>query len=106
MKRIEDSLRDPCNNVKIVNIWNVGFSEEEEKEKGLEKIFEEIRVENFPNMGKEIVNWIQEAQSPIYDKPRRNISTYISIKQTKASSNSSLVTKSCLTLETPWTVTC
>ena len=29
---------------------------EEEKKKGCEKIFEEIIVENFPNMGKEIVN--------------------------------------------------
>ena len=28
--------------------------EEEEKKKGTEKIFEEVIVENFPNMGKEI----------------------------------------------------
>ena len=35
---------------------------EEEKRKGTEKIFEEIIVENFPNMGKEIVTEIQEAQ--------------------------------------------
>ena len=27
-----------------------------------EKIFEEIIAENFPNMGKEIVNQVQEAQ--------------------------------------------
>ena len=40
-----------------------------EKEKS-EKIFEEIIVENFPNMGKEIVNQVQEAQSPIQDKPK------------------------------------
>ena len=39
---------------------------EEEKKKGTEKIFEEIIVENFPNMGKEIVNQVQEAQSPIH----------------------------------------
>ena len=32
------------------------------KKKGSENIFEEIIVENFPNMGKEIVNQIQEAQ--------------------------------------------
>ena len=36
--------------------------EEEENKKGTEKIFEEIIVENFPNMGKEIVNQVQEAQ--------------------------------------------
>ena len=36
---------------------------EKEKKKGTEKIFEEmIIVENFPNMGKEIVSQVQEAQ--------------------------------------------
>ena len=34
-------------------------------------------------MGKEIVNQVQEAQSPIQDKPRRNMSRYIQIKLTK-----------------------
>ena len=34
-----------------------------------EKIFEEIIVENFPNVGKEIVNQVQEAgKSPIQEK--------------------------------------
>ena len=37
------------------NIRIIGVPEEEKKEKGYEKIFEEIIVENFPNMGKEIV---------------------------------------------------
>ena len=32
----------------------IGVSEEEEKKKGYEKIFEGIIVENFPNMEKEI----------------------------------------------------
>ena len=40
--------------------------EEEEKKKGTEKILEEIIVENFPNMGKEIVNQVQEAQRVPY----------------------------------------
>ena len=40
------------------------------REKGTEKICGEIIVENFPNMGKEIVNQVQEAQSPIQDKPK------------------------------------
>ena len=43
----------------------MGVPEEEAKNKGTEKIFEEIIVENFPNMGKEIVNQVQEAQSPL-----------------------------------------
>ena len=56
MKRIEDSLRDLWDNIKRTNIRITGFPEEEEKKRGTEKIFEEIIVENFPNMGKEIVN--------------------------------------------------
>ena len=55
MKRIEDSLRDLWDNIKCTNIRIIGVPEEEEKRKGTEKIFEEIIVENFSNMGKEIV---------------------------------------------------
>ena len=59
LKRTKDSLRDPWNNIKCTNIRIIGVPEEEEKKKGYEKIFEEIVVENFPNMKKEIVNQIQ-----------------------------------------------
>ena len=70
MKRIEDSLRDLWDNIKCTNIWVITVPEEEEfKKKSIEKIFEEIIVENFPNMGKDIVNQVQEAQSPLQDKP-------------------------------------
>ena len=55
MKRIEDSLRDFWDNTKHTNIWIIGVPEEEEKKKGAEKVSEEIWVESFPNMGKEIV---------------------------------------------------
>ena len=58
MKRIEDSLRDLWDNIKRTNIRIIGFPEQEEKKKGSEKIFEKIIVENFPNMGKEIVNQV------------------------------------------------
>ena len=58
MKRIEDSLRDFWDNIKCTNIHIIGVPEEEERKKGTEKIFEEIIVENFPNMGKEIVNQV------------------------------------------------
>ena len=56
--------------MKHTNIWIVGISEEEEKKKGYEKFFEEIIIENFPNMENEIVNQVQEAQSPIQGKPK------------------------------------
>ena len=49
------------------------MSEGEETKKGPGKIFEEIIAENFPNMGKEIVNQVQEAQRvPGRINPRRN----------------------------------
>ena len=62
MKRNEDSLRDLWDNIKHTNIRTIGFSEGEEREKGPEKIFEEIIVENFPNMGKKIATQVQEVQ--------------------------------------------
>ena len=56
----------------------IGVPEEEEKKKGTEKIFEEIIVENFPNMGKERVNQVQEAQrEPYRINQRINMSTHI-----------------------------
>ena len=84
MKRIEDSLRDLWNNVKRTNIRIIGVPEEEEKKKGTEKIFEEIIVENVPNMGKEIVNQVQEAQRvPYRINPRRNMPRNIRVKLSK-----------------------
>ena len=63
---------------------NLGVPEEEEKKKRTEKIFEEIIVENFPNMGKEIVNQVQEAQRvPYRINLRRNMPRHILIKLSK-----------------------
>ena len=71
MKRTEDTLRDLWDNVKYNNIQIIGVPEEEEKKKGYKKIFEEIIVENFPNMEKEIVKSSPRgAKSPIQDKPK------------------------------------
>ena len=84
MKRIEGSLRDLWDNIKRTNIRIIGVPEEQEKRKGTEKIFEEIIVENFPNMGKEIVNQVQEVQRvPYRINPRRNKPRHILIKLTK-----------------------
>jgi len=58
--------------------------EEDEGKKGYEKIFEEIIVENFLNMEKEIVNQVQEVQRvPYRINPRRNTPRHILIKLTK-----------------------
>ena len=61
IKRNEDKLRDLWDNVKCPNIQIIGVPEEEDKRKGHEKI-EEIIVENFPKMGKEIVTQVPETQ--------------------------------------------
>ena len=83
MKRTENSLRDLWDNIKHNNIQIIGVPEEEKK-KGYEKIFEEIRVENFPSIEKEIVNQFQDAQRVPYRKnPRRNMPRHILIKLTK-----------------------
>ena len=55
MKRTEDSLRDLWDIIKYNNIQIIGVPEKEEEKKGYENFFEEIIVENFPNMEKEIV---------------------------------------------------
>ena len=59
------------------------MSEGEEREKGPEKIFEEIVAENFPNMGKEVVCQVQEARVPGRINPRRNTPRHIVIKLMK-----------------------
>ena len=61
IKRNEDNLRDLQDNVKHSNIQIIGVPEEDKK-KDHEKILEEIIVENFPKMGKEIITQVQETQ--------------------------------------------
>ena len=83
-KRTEDNLRDLQDNIKCTNIRIIGVPEEEEKKKGSEKIFEAIIVENFPNMGKEIVTQVQKEQRvPQRINPRRNTPRHILIKLIK-----------------------
>ena len=62
IKRNEDNLRDVWDNLKHPNISIIGVPEKEDKKRGHEKIFEEITVENFPKMGKEIATQVQETQ--------------------------------------------
>ena len=84
MKRNEHGLRDLLDNIRRNNIHIIGVQEGEEREKGPEKIFEEIIVENFPNMGKERATQVQEAQRvPHRINLRRNMLRYIVIKLAK-----------------------
>ena len=62
-------------------IW---VPEEEEKKKEYERIFDDIVVEYFPNMEKEIGHQFQEAQRvPHRINPRKNMPRHILIKLTK-----------------------
>ena len=84
MKTNEESLRELWDNVKRTNIRIIGVPEGEEREKGTGNIFQEIIAENFPNMGKEPLTQIQEAQRVPYKiNPRRNTLRHILIKLTK-----------------------
>ena len=83
MRRTEDSVRDLWDNIEHTTIQIIGVREEEKK-KGYEKIFEDIILENFPNMEKETVNQVQEAQRvPYRINPRRYMPRRILIKPTK-----------------------
>uniref|UniRef100_A0A8D1T4L5 L1 transposable element RRM domain-containing protein n=1 Tax=Sus scrofa TaxID=9823 RepID=A0A8D1T4L5_PIG len=78
------SLRELWDNIKRTNIRIIGVPEGEEREKGTEKIFQEIIAENFPNMGKEPLTQIQEAQQVPYKiNPSRNTRRHIIIQLTK-----------------------
>ena len=67
-----------------MNIGIIGVPEAEEREKGPKKTFEEIIVENIPNVGKEIIHQFQEAQKvPGRINPRSTTLRNIIIKLTK-----------------------
>ena len=84
IKRNEDNFRDLWDNVKRPNIRILGVPEEEDKKKDHKKILEEIIVENFPKMGKEIITRVQETQRvPNKINPRQNTPRHILIKLTK-----------------------
>ena len=84
MKTNEDSLRDLWDNIKCTNIHITGVPEGEEREKGPEKISEEITVKIFPNMGKEIATQVLEEQRVSGRiNPRRNMLRHILTKFTK-----------------------
>ena len=72
IKRNEDNLRDIWDNVICPNIRIIGVPEEDKK-KDHEKILEEIIVENFLKMGKEIITQVQKTQRvPNRINPRQN----------------------------------
>ena len=82
-KRNEDNLRDLWDNVTCPNIRTIGVPEEDKK-KDHEKILDEIIVENFSKMWKEIITQVQETQGvPNRVNPRHKNPRHILIKLAK-----------------------
>ena len=52
MKKIESNKRDLWDNIKCANLCIIGISEGEDREKGIENVFEKIMAESFPNLKK------------------------------------------------------
>ena len=50
-KKNEERHRNLWDNFKLTNIWVIGVPEGEQQE--IEKLFEQIMKENFPNLAKE-----------------------------------------------------
>ena len=69
----EDNLRDLWDNVKCPNIQIIGVPKEENKKKGHEKILEEIIVQNFPKIGKEIATQVEEQDKPMAKHTKTHI---------------------------------
>ena len=70
--------------MKRSNVRIIGVPEEEDKKKDHKKILEEMIVENFPKMGKEIVTQVQENQRvPNKINLRQNTPRHILIKLTR-----------------------
>ena len=66
------------------NICIIGLPKGEEEEQGIENLFEIVTTENFPNLMREKVMQIQEAQrGPNQDEPKRPTPRHIIIKMVK-----------------------
>ena len=84
MKTSEGNIKDLWDNIKYANLYIIGIQEGEEKEKRIENVFEEIMAQNFQNLKKEQIIWIQEVQRvPSKINPNRCMPRNIKIKMAK-----------------------
>ena len=61
-KELNLRIREISDSLKRNNIRIIGVQEDEEREKGAERLCEQSIVENIPNLGKDTDIKIQEAQ--------------------------------------------
>ena len=74
---MQDNMK--CNNIRVI-----GIPEGEDKEQGIENLFEKVMMENFPNLMREKVTQIQETQRvPSKRNPKRPTARHIIIKVAK-----------------------
>ena len=83
MKRKEDSLRDPWDDIKCTSIHIIGVPEGEEREKGHDKIFEEIIPKSSLTWERKHSLKSRKHRVPYRISPRRNTLRHILIKLTK-----------------------
>ena len=82
MKKDENNIKRLGYNV--CHLCISGIPEGEERNKGIENVFEEIVAENFPILKKETYMMIQEAQkAPNKMNPNKHTPGHIIIKMTK-----------------------
>ena len=55
-RKNEEGLREMQDHMKHNNIHIIGIPEGEEEEQGIENLFENVMMENFPNLRREKVN--------------------------------------------------
>ena len=84
IQKSEESLTNLWDNLKCSNIQIIGVLEEEQLQE-IEKVFEQIIKENFPNLAKEIdFQEVQETQTvPNKLDPKKNTPRHIIIKLPK-----------------------
>ena len=81
LRKNEEGLREMQDNMKRNNIHIIGIPEGEEEEQGIENLFEKVIMENFPNLMREKITQIQEAQRvPLKRNPKRPTSRHIIIE--------------------------
>ena len=89
IKKQESNIRNLWDNIKWANLCIIGIPEGEEKDKGIENIFEEIITGKFPNL-KNTDFKIQEAQrAPSKLNPNRPTPRHIIIKMANVSDTGS-----------------
>ena len=70
LRKNEQVVRELQDNMKHNNIHTIGIPGEEDEEEGIEILFEEVMMENVPNLMREKVTQIQESQSPNQEEPK------------------------------------